>query len=172
MLCLSEVYKCSYFWWGLFAYQPLKEPGKLSQVWSLSYQDCGVVSSRRFLGGVGVRFFCPTPTPNVQLDHFIHHTPKLGIPVDIVQYLLKLLLKQCFLLCTTISIDFNSQISFPLLRSRSRKFCKGRICYLRPRNPVRYAMRELSNGVSKNHPWITLSTHDQLLRVAVQQQIF
>jgi len=42
-------------------------------------------------------FFSPTPTPDVQLDHFLHHTPKLGIPVEMVQFLLKLLLKQRFL---------------------------------------------------------------------------
>ena len=58
--------------------------------------------------------FCPTPTPDVQLDHFLHHTLKLGMPVELVQFLLKPLLKQIFLLCTTISIDFNSQLSFPL----------------------------------------------------------
>jgi len=46
-------------------------------------QGCGVVSSRRFLGGVGflttlgVGSFCLTP--DVQLDHFLHHTPKLRI---------------------------------------------------------------------------------------------
>ena len=46
-------------------------------------QGCGVrvVRSRRFLGGVGflttlgvgvgVGFFCPKPTPDVQLDHFL-----------------------------------------------------------------------------------------------------
>jgi len=61
-----------------------------------------VARSRRFLGevgflttlgvGVGVGFFCPTP--EVQLDHFLHHAPKLGIPVEMVQFLLKLLLKQ------------------------------------------------------------------------------
>jgi len=50
--------------------------------------------SRRFLGGVGVGFFCPTP--DVQLDHFLYHTFKLGIPVEMVQFLLKLLLKQRF----------------------------------------------------------------------------
>jgi len=33
-------------------------------------------------------FFCPTP--DVQLDHFLHHTLKLGIPVEFVQFLLKL----------------------------------------------------------------------------------
>jgi len=44
--------------------------------------------------GIGVRFFCPTPTPDVQLDHFLHHTSKLGSPVEMVQFLLKLLLKQ------------------------------------------------------------------------------
>jgi len=64
---------------------------------------CGVVRSRRFLGGVGfltsvgVGFFCPTPTPDVQLDHILHHTPKFGIPFDMVQFILKLLLKQRFL---------------------------------------------------------------------------
>jgi len=44
--------------------------------------------------GVRVRFFCPTPTLEVQLDHFLHHILKLVIPVEIVQFLLKLLLKQ------------------------------------------------------------------------------
>ena len=53
---------------------------------------------------VGVGFFCPTQTLEVQLDYLLHHTPKLGIPVEMVQFLLKLLLKQ-FLLCTMISID-------------------------------------------------------------------
>jgi len=58
--------------------------------------------SRRFLGGVGVgfltalgvrvRFFCPTT--DVRLDHFVHYTLELGIPVEMVQFLLKLLLKQ------------------------------------------------------------------------------
>ena len=33
------------------------------------------------------------PTPEVKLDHFWHHTPKLGIPVEVVQFHLKLLLK-------------------------------------------------------------------------------
>jgi len=36
--------------------------------------------------------FCPTP--DVQLDHFLNQTPKLGIPVQMAQFLLKLLLKQ------------------------------------------------------------------------------
>jgi len=40
----------------------------------------------------GVGLFCPTP--DVQLDHFLHHTPILGIPVELVQLLLKHLLKQ------------------------------------------------------------------------------
>ena len=66
-----------------------------------------MVRSRRFLGGVGVGFlttlgfgvgfFCPTPTSGAQLDHFLHRTPKLGIPVEMVQFLSKLLLKQRFL---------------------------------------------------------------------------
>jgi len=44
--------------------------------------------------GAGVGFFCPTPTPDVQLDHFLHHTPKFGIPVEMAQFRLKLVLKQ------------------------------------------------------------------------------
>jgi len=41
------------------------------------------------------RIFCPAP--DVQMDHFLHHTPKLVIPVEVVQFLLKLWLKQRFL---------------------------------------------------------------------------
>jgi len=88
-----------------------------------SNQGCRVGG---FLGGVGVSFlttlavgvrvgfFVPALTLNAQLDHFLHHSPQLGILVEIVQFLLKILLKQRFQLCATISIDFNSQISFPL----------------------------------------------------------
>jgi len=64
----------------------------------LSFHGCGVgvgdAGSRRFLGavgvgflrtlevgvGVGVGFFYPTPTLEVQLNHFVHRIPKLGIP--------------------------------------------------------------------------------------------
>jgi len=75
------------------------------------HQCCGVGvgRSRRFLGGVrvgflttlgvgvGVGFFCPTPTADIQLDYCFNHTLKLGIPAEMVQFLLKLLLKQRFL---------------------------------------------------------------------------
>jgi len=62
-----------------------------------------MLQSQIFLGGASVRFlttlevrvgfFCPTL--EVQLDHFY---TKLGIPVEMLQFLLKLLLKQnsCF----------------------------------------------------------------------------
>jgi len=52
----------------------------------------------RFLGGVGflralgVGFFHQTPTPEVQLNHLLNRTPKLGILTCAL--LLKLLLKQ------------------------------------------------------------------------------
>ena len=51
----------------------------------------------RILNNTGSRsrIFCPTS--EIQLDHFLHYTPKLGIPVETVQFLLKLLLKQRFL---------------------------------------------------------------------------
>jgi len=54
-------------------------------------QGCGV----GFLTTLGVGFFCPTA--DVQLDYFSHHTPKLEIPVEMVQFVLKHLLKQGFL---------------------------------------------------------------------------
>jgi len=64
----------------------------------------GVIRSRKFLGGVGVGFLttlgvgfvCPTPTPDVQLYHFLHHTPYLRSPVEMIQILFKLLLSQRF----------------------------------------------------------------------------
>jgi len=40
----------------------------------------------------------------VEPDHFLHHTSKLGIPVKMAQFLLKLLLKQRFL---TVHHDFH-----------------------------------------------------------------
>ena len=91
--------------------------------------------------GVGVGFFCPTTTPDVQWDHYLHHTRKLGIPVEMVQFLLKLLLKQRFLAVHHDFHWFQQQPNFIpfVLRSRSRKFCKvevgSRIFYLRLRNP-------------------------------------
>ena len=66
-------------------------------------QEVGFLTTLR----VGVGFCCPTSTPDVQfgvkvgqrveVGHFLHHTPKLGIPVEMVQFLLKLFLKQSFL---------------------------------------------------------------------------
>ena len=46
----------------------------------------GVVRSRsRIPNNTGSRspIFCPNPTPGVQLNHFLHHTLELGIPVEI-----------------------------------------------------------------------------------------
>ena len=44
--------------------------------------------------GVGVAYFCLTPIPEVQLNNFFHRTPKLGIPIEMAQFLWKRLLKQ------------------------------------------------------------------------------
>jgi len=52
-------------------------------------------------------------TPDVELGHFLHHTPKLGISGEMVQFPLKLLLKQISC-CAPQFPDFNSQISFLL----------------------------------------------------------
>jgi len=44
---------------------------------------------------VGIGFFVRLRMSNWIV--FLHHTPKLGIPIEMVQFLLKLLLKQRFL---------------------------------------------------------------------------
>jgi len=73
-------------------------------------QGCGVARNRRLFGGVGFLttlgsesdILTDSGSPNGSL---LHHTPKLGIPVQLVQFLMKLLLKQRILLCTTISTE-------------------------------------------------------------------
>jgi len=84
-------------------------PNALSLCVSYCHQGCGAglgfVRSWRFLGGVGVGFLTTLgvgveffyPTPDTQLVHFLHHTSKLGIPVQMIQILLKRLLKQRFI---------------------------------------------------------------------------
>jgi len=85
------------------------------------YTGLRSVRSRRILGGVGVGFlatlgvevgiFCPTP--DVQLDDFLQDTPETGIPGEMTQFFWNFCRNRASLLCTTISIDFNSLISFP-----------------------------------------------------------
>ena len=68
-------------------------------------QGCGVgvARCRRFLGGVGVGFLTTLgvwffwPTSEIHLDNFLYPTPKLGIFVEMVQFLMKLLLIQIIL---------------------------------------------------------------------------
>ena len=88
--------------------------------------------------GVGIGFFCPTP--DIRLDHFLHHTPNKGVPVEMVQLLLKLLLKQISCCAPRFPLILTANfIPFMLsVGSRSRKFWKGRIFYLRLRNPDSY----------------------------------
>jgi len=89
------------------------------------------------------RICFPTPTPDVQLDHSLHHNALLNW-----EFLLKwynffwnFCWNRDFLQCTTISSDFSQSNFIPFVfRSRSRKFWKGRswsrslIFYLRLRN--------------------------------------
>jgi len=77
--------------------------------------------------GVGVGFFLSDCDSGCPIGSFLHHTPKLRIPVEMVQFLLKLLLKQRFL---AVYHDFHWfwQLNFiPFMsKRRSRKFWKGR----------------------------------------------
>jgi len=64
------------------------------------------------------RKFCLTP--ELQFNHFLHHTPKLEIPIEMVQFPLKLLLKQKILAVyhtafrSVMQKTFHSCISFIL----------------------------------------------------------
>jgi len=109
--------------------------------------EAGVVRIWSFFGwsripnntGSRSRIFCPISTLEVQLVHFLHHTLKLGIPVELVQFILKLLLKlisycapQFPLILTTANfVPFMLRVGVG-----SRKFWKGRsrIFYLWLRN--------------------------------------
>jgi len=58
--------------------------------------------------------FCPTP--EVQLNHFLHHTPKLGILVEMAQFIMKLLLKQRILV---VYHDFHCVCCYEILDSKT-----------------------------------------------------
>ena len=96
---ISHIWLNTWIWWEGFWWGPWARPPSIRR-WSES-QASEVLGGVGFLTtlGVGVGFFCRTPTPEVQLDHFLHHTPNLGIHVEMVglQFLLKLLLKQIIL---------------------------------------------------------------------------
>ena len=50
-------------------------------------------SRNRIPNNVGNRSWSESdffPTPDVQLDHILYHNPKLGFPVEIVQFLWEL----------------------------------------------------------------------------------
>ena len=81
--------------WGPFSFTPLAQTSSCATapgLWSRSRKESDVFGGVGFLTtvGVGVVFFCPTSTPEVQLDYFLHHTPTLGIPVEMVQFHIKL----------------------------------------------------------------------------------
>ena len=67
-----------------------------------SHQGCGVRGfwvESDFLSDCGC-----------ELDHFLHHTPKLGIPVEMVKFLSKLLLKQ--ISCCALRLPFILTVKF------------------------------------------------------------
>jgi len=77
---------------------------------AMPIQGCGAARNRTRFGGVGFLttsgsesdIWSDSGSPIVSP---LHHTPKLGIPVELVQFVKKLLLKQIILLCTTISTE-------------------------------------------------------------------
>jgi len=75
---------------------------------SRSRNQSEVFGWSRIPNNPGSRIFCPTP--DVQLDHFLYHTPNLGIPVEMVQFLLKLLLKHIFCCATRFPLILNAKI--------------------------------------------------------------
>jgi len=63
--------------------------------------------------GAGVGFFCPTPTQDVQLDLFYITLQNWEFLLKWYNFFWNFCWNKDFLLCTTISIDFNNPISFP-----------------------------------------------------------
>ena len=61
-----------------------------------------------------------------QFDHFLHHTSKLGIPVEVMQFLLKLIETQISFCAPQFPLILQPNFIPFMLRSRSRKFWKGR----------------------------------------------
>ena len=145
-----------------------------------SRKESEIFGWSRILNNTGSRsrIFCPTPTPEVELDHISHHTPKLGIPVEMAQFLLKRLLKQRFIaghhdihwflqpnfspfMLRSRSRESQSRVAVENLVSRvrvgSRKFWKGRsqIFFLRLRNPdiKQIIVHVITLGVSPGLFW-------------------
>jgi len=58
--------------------------------WVTRVAESEVFGWSRIPNNTGSRIFCP----DVQLDHFLHHTPEVGIPVEMIQFLSKLLLNR------------------------------------------------------------------------------
>ena len=83
-------------------------------------------SRSRISNNTRSRIFCPTP--GVQLNQFLHHTRKLGNPVEMVQFLLKFLLKQnhcCvphFHWLPVVAKLLTVKLHSRMIRSRSRTF--------------------------------------------------
>ena len=67
------------------------------------------------------RIFFLNPTADVQLDHFLHHTPELGIPVEMVQFLLKPLLKQISFSSPRFPLISSAKFHSIVLKSRCRE---------------------------------------------------
>ena len=74
--------------------------------------------------GVGVGFFCPTP--NAQVDHFLHHTPKMGILGKMIQFLLQFV-ETIIPSCVPRFPLILSQISFILWSRKFWKFAESEI---------------------------------------------
>jgi len=104
--------KCNFslFW--------IKNPSLVTYIRTLMHISSGL-RSRRFLGGVGIlrtqntssrsRIFYLAPTPEVQLNHFLYRTPKLGILTRCLwkwkTFFWNFYWNREFLLCTTIYVD-------------------------------------------------------------------
>jgi len=67
-----------------------------------------------------------TATPDVQLDHFFHHTPKLGIPVETVQFLLKLLLKHICCCAPRFPLILKAKLHSLYVKESESEIWKGR----------------------------------------------
>jgi len=143
-----------------------KEAGPIMKKILTRVAESEVFAWSRILNNTGSRIFCPTPY--VQLDHFLHNAPKLGIPVEMVQFLIKTFVETELSCCAPrfpliLTVRFHSfcvkESGSEILESRSRIF------YLRLRNPDLDSIVSLNCKSSKDFDIPTLIIFHYFVRV-------
>ena len=120
--------------------------------------------------GVGVWFFCPTPSADAQLDHFYITLLNWEFWLKWYNFFWKFCWIRGFLLCTTISIDFNSQISFSLCQGLGvGNFGKVGVLYFTstPQPCWKQGMHSMNNRYDASHEWNHCGMFERLVALSI-----